>query len=181
MGFLTPQAFGEQAVLKTYAMQQLAQLRTTVHGLTDEQANSTPTASALNLTALLLHCGPVAVYWSASCAAAPNAPRLPVDLADRPLEELVAERRSLVDTLAFFDRCVEEAATNMDAIRDLDVRVPVPEAPWIPDGLTSWQARWCLAHIASEVARHTGHADIIRESIDGKGSFELHDVAEVSL
>ncbi len=85
---------------------------------------------------------------------------------------------SLPEVLAFFDRCVEVTTANIDAVGDLDVLVPVPDAPWYPADLTHWQARWCLAHISTEVARHTGHADIIRETIDGKTSFELNDLAE---
>jgi hypothetical protein len=34
-------------------------------------------------------------------------------------------------------------------------------------------ARWILLHLTTEVARHAGHADIIREALDGKTAFEL--------
>lgn len=131
MGFLTPNAAGEHAVLRTFALQQLPQMRTTVAGLTDEQAHAAPTVSELNLSGLLLHTAAVGVYWSASAAAAPAQP-------------------------------------------ELDALVPVPPAPWHPEDLTHWKSRWCLAHIAAEVARHAGHADIIRETLDGKGAFELN-------
>ncbi|UJH70152.1 DUF664 domain-containing protein [Ornithinimicrobium sp. INDO-MA30-4] len=67
---------------------------------------------------------------------------------------------------------------NFDKVTDLSTLVPVPEAPWFPADLISWEARWCLAHITAEVARHTGHADIIRETIDGKRAYELNDLAE---
>ncbi|HMT33308.1 MAG: DUF664 domain-containing protein [Actinomycetales bacterium] len=179
MGFLTPNAFGEHAILKTFALQQLAQLRTTVHGLTTEQARLAPTASSLTLAALVMHGGAVAVGWSASAAGAPGTPVLPEDLRTDPtFDSLLADGRSLPEVLAFFDRCVEVTTANIDAVGDLDVLVPVPDAPWYPADLTHWQARWCLAHISTEVARHTGHADIIRETIDGKTSFELNDLAE---
>ena len=35
--------------------------------------------------------------------------------------------------------------------------------------------RWVLLHLIGETARHAGHADIIRESLDGKTAFELVD------
>ena len=54
----------------------------------------------------------------------------------------------------------------------------VPPAPWFPPELTHWEARWVLLHLATETARHAGHADIIRESIDGKGSYELNALAD---
>lgn len=178
MGFLTPQADGELAVLKTYALQQLAQMRTTVHGLDDAQAHSTPSASELNLTSLLMHAAEVAVYWSASAAAAPDEPRLPEDLDNHSLDELVADTRSLADALDYFDRGVAYATENFDAVTDLAAHVPVFDAPWFPDDLEYWEARWCLTHISTEIARHVGHADIIRETIDGKGSYELNDLAD---
>lgn len=182
MGFLTPQAAGEHEVLKTFALQQLAQLRTSIHGLTDDEAHATPVASALNLTGLLRHCGAVAVFWSACAASAPEPPRLPEDLAgaDRLLEELIADPSSLDETLAFFDRCVEVTRANLKAVTDLGAPVPIPDAPWFPRELESWEARWCLAHISAEVARHAGHADVIRESIDGRDSFELNELAEAT-
>ena len=178
MGFLTPTSHGELDNLRVYALQQLAQMRTTVVGLSDEQAHSTPTASSLNLSGLLLHAGAVAVYWSACAAAAPGDPELPEGMDDLPLEELVADGRSLADVLDNFDRCVEVATANFAAVSDLSAPVPVPPAPWFPEDLVSWEARWALAHISTEIARHVGHADIIRETLDGKGSYELNDLAE---
>ena len=35
-----------------------------------------------------------------------------------------------------------------------------------PDG-THWNLRWMLVHMIEETARHAGHADLLRESIDG--------------
>ncbi len=184
MGFLTPNASGELEVIKTFALQQLAQIRTTVVGLNDEQAHATPTASALNLTGLLLHAGEVGVQWSARAASAPRPLKLPEDLpedlqrVEYLFERLLKDSRSLSDTLAFFDRCVQVTEANLDAVSDLSAAVPVPPAPWIPKEITHWEARWCLMHLCTEIARHAGHADIIRETLDGKGSFELNDLAD---
>lgn len=47
-----------------------------------------------------------------------------------------------------------------------------------PPHLTYWEVRWVLNHVATETARHAGHADIIRESIDVKQSYELNDLAD---
>ena len=33
--------------------------------------------------------------------------------------------------------------------------------------------RWVLLHLVEELARHAGHADVVRESIDGKGAADL--------
>ena len=52
---------------------------------------------------------------------------------------------------------------------DLDADHPLPPAPWNPPG-ERWSARRTLLHIATETAQHAGHADIIRESLDGAKS-----------
>ncbi|WP_271403610.1 DUF664 domain-containing protein [Kocuria palustris] len=66
----------------------------------------------------------------------------------------------------------------VDEAADLDALVPVPPSPWMPEDVTHWEVRWRLAHIAAEVARHAGHADLLRETLDGRGSFELNDAAD---
>ena len=43
---------------------------------------------------------------------------------------------------------------------------PLPEAPWYEPG-ASWSARRVLLHLIAETSQHAGHADIIREAIDG--------------
>jgi hypothetical protein len=45
--------------------------------------------------------------------------------------------------------------------------VPLPEAPWAPGVVNHWSARRILLHLMRETAQHAGHADIIRESLDG--------------
>ncbi len=53
-------------------------------------------------------------------------------------------------------------------------RCPVPrDAPWFPKDVDAWSVRWVAMHIVEELARHAGHADIVRESIDGATMYEL--------
>ena len=62
-----------------------------------------------------------------------------------------------------------EVAARTDALLaevDLNSSHPLPEAPWFPPG-ARWTARRVLTHIVAETAQHAGHADIIRESLDG--------------
>ena len=49
---------------------------------------------------------------------------------------------------------------------DLDAAHPLPEAPWFERG-TSWSARRVLLHIIAETSQHAGHADLLREALDG--------------
>jgi hypothetical protein len=43
---------------------------------------------------------------------------------------------------------------------------------------TVFTVRWLLLHQIEEQARHAGHADVIRESIDGKGAWQLEAEAQ---
>lgn len=70
-------------------------------------------------------------------------------------------------------------AQNAESLRlaqtaDLDAAVPVPhDIPWFPKDLQAWSVRWVILHVINELARHAGHADIIRETIDGATMYEL--------
>ncbi|WP_349829091.1 DUF664 domain-containing protein [Brevibacterium litoralis] len=184
MPFFAPSAHGnEPAELTSFLEQQCAQLRTTVHGLTDEQVRATPTASGLSLAGLLAHVAQVVHGWLSGVAVAPRA-LAPADYVeinsriglDGILEAHEVPDMSVHDLLGVYDRAV-------DFIRDpgvqavgLDTEVPVP--PWFPAGFHA-DARWVWLHLSAEVARHVGHADIIRESIDGATSFDLNDAVDV--
>jgi hypothetical protein len=126
--------------------------------------------------ALLKHVTHVQRSWLTGILAAPE---LPVD--DRPLEQQFAQREDALswrrdDTvgaaLSSFD---DVAAAVLDAVRavDLDVPYPVPPAPWNPPDVEFWSVRWVWLHLVEELARHAGHADIIREAVDGATMYEL--------
>ena len=73
----------------------------------------------------------------------------------------------------------KETEAIVAAITDLDRPVPVPKGvPWFPDDVEAWSVRWVLLHLIEEIARHAGHADIVRESIDGATMYELMAAAE---
>lgn len=181
MAFLTPNAHGEAGVISSFVRNQLAQVRSTVHGLSDEQWHQRSTVSQFTLATLVDHVGLVAEQYGVGIEAAAGGP------ADYGKGVTEGEAESVEghtgeQLLADFDRRVAGFATLLERIESgaipLDGLVPVPAAAWFPEDLTHWEVRWVLLHIATEVARHAGHADIIRESIDGKGSYELNALAD---
>lgn len=65
-------------------------------------------------------------------------------------------------------RLEEAAAGTRELVRtlDLDRAIRLPDAPWFETG-ASWTVRRVFLHVLAEVSQHAGHADIIREGIDG--------------
>jgi len=73
----------------------------------------------------------------------------------------------------------EETERVVRAIPDLGQPVPVPQGvPWYPQDLDAWSVRWVLMHLVAEIARHAGHADIVREAVDGGTAFPIMAAAE---
>lgn len=148
------------------------------YGLTDEQARSAPSVSTLSIGGLVKHATGMQRSWMARVAAAPAAP--PKDT--RPFSEIAQEFADQHvmgpdETLAGLLRAFEvQSATALQLAEtaDLDAAVPVPQdVPWFPKNLDAWSVRWVILHVINELARHAGHADIIRETIDGATMYEL--------
>lgn len=168
----------ERDGLVGYVAQQLDAFRSVAYGLTDDQARATPTPSSLSVGALVKHAGSVARGWAERVAHAPGPP--PPD--DRPFDERVAayqdefvmrEGETLAEIMERFDAQAEEVLRIL-AGADPATPVPVPrDAPWFPDDVDHWSVRWVALHLVEELARHAGHADIIREAVDGATMYEL--------
>ncbi|MDO9173576.1 MAG: DUF664 domain-containing protein, partial [Actinomycetota bacterium] len=73
---------------------------------------------------------------------------------------------SLVGVLAEYERVAAATDRLVLELPDLDRSFPLPPAPWFPPGAVR-SVRRTIVHIIAETAQHAGHADIIRESIDG--------------
>ena len=145
-------------------------LRYTVQGLSDEQAKLRPTASELTLGGLVKHVAHQEANWVRFILEGTEAMATPTDAAG--FERWSQEFKMLPgETLAGVLEEYEEIARRTDelvrTIPDLDAAHPLPAAPWFPPGATR-SARRVFLHIVAETAQHAGHADILRESIDGQ-------------
>ena len=153
--------------------------RLTVAGLTDEQAGLTPTVSSLSLGGLIKHVAAVEQQWASFVVDGPSpSPGIDwanIDWANPPPEVQqyadgfrMLEGESLAGLLESYDE-VAAATDQLVHSVDLDSLQPLPKAPWFEAG-ASWSARRVFTHIVAETAQHAGHADIIRETIDGQKS-----------
>ena len=154
--------------LVAYVDQQLAALRASIVGLTEDEARQAPCRSTLTIGGLLKH----AIHGMAT-----TTERLTSGVHERPLDEaaFAAYRGSFAltgdetaaATLAAFDEA-RPAFLAAIAATDPDGEVTEPPAPWngIFDARPA-KARYLLVHQIEELARHAGHADILREQLDG--------------
>ncbi|WP_395728791.1 DinB family protein [Nakamurella sp.] len=142
-------------------------LKFTAQGLTDEQARLTPTASALSIGGLIKHVSATEQGWYDFATGAPESmaggDNAEADYADG---FRLREDETLADVLAAYDT-VAARTDELAATADLDVAYPLPPAPWFAPGATR-SVRRVLIHLVGETAQHAGHADIIRETIDGQ-------------
>ncbi|KNX38319.1 DinB family protein [Luteipulveratus halotolerans] len=165
----------EGEMLASYVVQQLNGVRAAAYGLTDEQVALTPTTSSLSVGGLVKHVTSCATGWLDRAFAAPGTPPEVDPEAARAAygeEFTVTAADSAASLLAGLEAVIARVEKDVPGL-DLTAAVPVPDAPWFPKDLGAWNVRWVLLHLVEEVARHAGHADIIREAIDGATMYEL--------
>ncbi|MFJ9105895.1 DinB family protein [Streptomyces sp. NPDC102405] len=149
-------------------------LRFTTRDLTDEQAGQRTTASELCLGGLVKHVTSVERSWADFILNGPSAmpdftAMTEADFAKRADEFRMQPGETLAGVLADYEETARRTDEIVTALPDLSATHPLPEAPWNEPG-GRWSARRVLLHIAAETAQHAGHADIIRESLDGAKS-----------
>ena len=149
-------------------------LRHTVRGLPDEQARLAPTASALTLGGLVKHVAGTEQMWARfaveGAAAFPSTDWSQPGVAEAWADEFRMLPGETLDGL--LARYAEIAARTDELVRtipSLDAGHPLPEAPWFEPGAV-WSVRRVLLHVVAETSQHAGHADVIRETIDGQKS-----------
>ena len=166
----------ERDQLLSFLRQQRDGVRYAAFGLTDAQAAASPTPSSLNVGALVKHVAHVERGWI----------DMVLQQADRSSDyDAYAEsfRFEPSDSVAAALQSLDEVAAETEAaireIDDLSRPVPIPKGvPWFPQDVEAWTVRWVLLHLIEETARHAGHADVIREAVDGATSVSLMAGAE---
>ncbi len=143
----------------------------TLRGISDEQARLRPTVSALCLGGLIKHITTMEGSWSNFIAEGTTAMGgAGSDAAATAATFSATFEMTDDDTVALLlERYRERAKATEElvmALPSLGISHPLPDAPWFEQG-ASWSARRVLVHVIAETAQHAGHADIIRETIDG--------------
>jgi uncharacterized damage-inducible protein DinB len=157
---------GEHADMLETLAKHRSFLRYTVQGLTDEQAALTPTASRLCLGGLIKHVTAVERGWIDFALDGPAEPAEP-DYEGHANTFRMLAGETLASLLDEYEAVARRTDELVASGVDLNKSWPLPAAPWFEPG-ASWSIRRVLMHIVAETAQHAGHADIIRESLDGQ-------------
>jgi hypothetical protein len=167
----TPAVSGERADLLEMLTKHRHFLRFTTRDLTDEQAGLRSTASELCLGGLIKHVASVERSWGNFILNGPSAmgdftAMTEADWAQRADEFRMLPGETLAGVLADYTEVARRTDDLVVTLPDLEATQPLPKAPWF-EADARWSARRVLLHIIAETAQHAGHADIIRESLDG--------------
>jgi len=164
-----PLAADEVSTLRGFLDYQRATLEWKTRGLNAAGLNATVGASSMTLGGMLKHLAWVEDYWFTRRlhGRAPAALWDTVDWDADPDWDWHSAREDTPDELfALWQAAMAHSRTMVDeALADggLDV---LARQPW-PNG-ESPSLRWIMVHMIEEYARHNGHADLIRESVDGE-------------
>jgi uncharacterized damage-inducible protein DinB len=163
-----------------------ASLTNAVRDLSDEQLGAHPTVSVLCLGGLVKHVAAMEEAWLRFVVDGPTA--MSYDLPDgvtwadlmagtaREFPQWMTDHENTFqmqpgDTLAGILEHYEEVAGRTAAIvatvPDLSATQPLPVAPWHEPGAVQ-SVRRVLMHLIGETSQHAGHADILRETLDGQ-------------
>ncbi len=178
----------ERAALVTELATVRANLVNTTRNLTDEQLGVRPTASALCLGGLIKHVSAMEESWmrfivegtSAMNYDMPDgvtwddffsgtATEFPQWAIDHQNGFQMLPGDTLSGIVAQYEKVAAASEEIIAAIPDLSVTHPLPAAPWHQPGAVL-SLRGVVLHVIVETAQHAGHADIIRESLDGQTS-----------
>ncbi len=139
--------------------------------LTGDQLAHPLAPSTMTLGGMMLHLALVESYWFEEIFRGGEA-MPPFDVvdweADRDWEWHIAHDFPPEQIWAVFD----EAGRRADAVIDEALRGPhgldATSRVESRDGAGRYSLRWILVHMIEEYARHNGHADLLREAIDGR-------------
>lgn len=149
--------------LHRYLQKTRAALLGKLDGLAERQARWPVTPTGTNVAGLVKHVAGVQAGYFGEVFGRP-LPDAPAWLdSDGDEDMYVTADETLDDVVAFHHRSAAHADATIEAL-DLDARGVVS---WWPEGHRDVTLHRVLVHMAYETARHAGHADIVREMLDG--------------
>jgi uncharacterized damage-inducible protein DinB len=153
----------QKAVLHDYLRRCHGDLLGKLDGLSEYDVRHPMTPTGTNLLGLLKHVAFVQLGYFGEVFGRPSDRDEPWEDADSNADMWATAEESREDITALYRFSGEHADATIEAL-PLDA---VGEVPWWPEERRHPTLHTVLVHMAVELARHAGHADILRETIDG--------------
>lgn len=141
--------------------------RITLRGIDDAQAREHSTVSELTLGGLLHHLISCERLWTGIVVERDENSK--IDVAQLDSEYRMAPEETVEGLLKEWDAVADNTTRVIREVDSLDTSIPTPTSPWFPERIW-WTVRFTLLHVFREITHHSGHADIIREALDGANS-----------
>lgn len=154
-----------KATLKRYLDVARDSLVWKLEGLSEYDVRRPLTPTASNLLGIVKHVASVENEYLGAVFGRPSGEPLPWfdDDSEANADMWVTPKETREDILGLYER----TRANSDATIEALTLDSVGEVPWWPEGERQVTLHQILVHITMETHRHAGHADIIRELIDG--------------
>ena len=130
--------------------------------ISDEQGRERVVGSLTTLIGLVKHMELVERWWVRMVMDGEDLP-LPWSKADPDAEWRVTEQDTIAGAIESYAAELEVVDAVIARQDDLGREVQARDR--------KYAVRWILMHLIEEIARHAGHADIIRETIDGETGY----------
>jgi uncharacterized damage-inducible protein DinB len=160
-----------KTILHSELRRQRDAVRGKLDGLSERDVRSPRTPTGTNLLGLLKHCAATELGYFGDTFGRPSQLPFPWDgdgvSPDDNLDMFATEDESMNDVLVYADACFAHADATITAL-DIDAE---GEVAWWPPERRQVTLGQILIHVALDEARHAGHADIVREGLDGVVGF----------
>ena len=164
-------------LLLRYLKRESDNLTATLDGLSDYDVRRPMTPSGTSLLGLVKHVASVTFGYFGECVGRPSGVELPWETAEEYDGTADMWARADESREWLLDLYAQSWALAEDSVRTLGLDAPAT-VPWWPENRRSTTVGYVTVHMLAEVAHHAGHADIIRESIDGRGGVQQDELGD---
>lgn len=174
-----PEHPSQAALLLRYLQRERDNLVGALDGLSDYDVRRPMTPSGTSLLGLVKHLVGVELGYLGDCVGRPSGIALPWDTEEGYRENADMWATAEESREWLLDLYRQAWAHGDESVRTLGLEAPAT-VPWWAEGQRSTTLGYLLVHLLAETAHHAGHADIVREAIDGRGGRDQDEIGDES-
>jgi uncharacterized damage-inducible protein DinB len=164
-------------LLQRYLARERDNLVRTLDGLSEFDVRRPLTPSGTSLLGLVKHVASVTLGYFGECVGRPADLDLPWDTDEGFAQNADMWAKADESRDYLLDVYRRAWAHADESIRELGLDAPAT-VPWWPENRRTTTLGYLAVHMLAEVAHHAGHADILRESIDGRGGADQGEMGD---